>query len=265
MSRRARRAASTPAVEWLSRAGIVCRALVYALVAVLVLQVAAGHVDKRADSKGALETVAHQPLGRVMLLAMAVGLAGYALWRFFEAATSQGWGKRLAAVGKGLVYVGLLAFAVRLVAGHRAAGDEHQEVDLTARILKLPLGRAVVLGVGLAVVAVGLSNLYHASGRRYQRHLRTGRLSAREERWIGRVAVVGLLSRMLVFCLVGAFVVRAAVRYDPNEATGLDGALKRLGGQPYGPFLLVLVAAGLFAFAVYCAVEARYRRLFERV
>jgi hypothetical protein len=45
------------------------------------------------------------------------------------------------------------------------------------------------------------------------------------------------------------------------EARGLDGALLELAQQSYGRFLLGAVAVGLLAYAFYCFVQARYRRI----
>jgi hypothetical protein len=75
------------------------------------------------------------------------------------------------------------------------------------------------------------------------------------------VGVVGLLARAIVFCLIGAFVIKAAVDYNPRNAIGLDGALQKLANESYGSWLLGLTAAGLVAYAVFCLVEARYREL----
>ena len=73
------------------------------------------------------------------------------------------------------------------------------------------------------------------------------------------LTVLRVLALVVVFGLVGFFLVRAAYQYDPKEAVGLDGALAQLLRQPYGPVLLGLVAAGLLAYGFYCYVEARYR------
>jgi hypothetical protein len=64
-----------------------------------------------------------------------------------------------------------------------------------------------------------------------------------------------------VFGLIGAFLVKAALEYDPDEAIGIDGALAKLAGASYGSLLLGLTAAGLIAFGLFCAVQARYRRI----
>jgi hypothetical protein len=66
---------------------------------------------------------------------------------------------------------------------------------------------------------------------------------------------------MVVFCLVGAFLIKAAIEYNPRAAVGLDGALAKLAHQSYGLFLLGVVATGLIAFAIYSFSDARYRRI----
>jgi hypothetical protein len=60
---------------------------------------------------------------------------------------------------------------------------------------------------------------------------------------------------------MGLFLILAAFRQEPGEAKGLAGALNTLAEQPYGPFLLGAVAAGLALYGLYMFVEARYRRI----
>jgi hypothetical protein len=79
--------------------------------------------------------------------------------------------------------------------------------------------------------------------------------------WIGRVGLAGHLARMIVFGLVGIFLIRAAVDYNPRAAVGLDGALAKIVHSSYGPLLLGIVASGLIAFALYSLSDARYRRI----
>lgn len=264
------RAADSPWVEGLARAGLVARGLLYAVVGVLALQVATGRRTQRPDKQGALAAVVHQPLGKALLVATAVGFAGYALWRFSSAFLDtegdgtgpSGWAKRGADLARGLLYTSFCVTAVGLVTG--SSGDDRtDEADLTARVLRAPWGRVAVALVGLAVIGTGLYNGYRVVSRTYRDKLRTGQMSRKASRWVTRIASVGLTARMVVFVLIGAFLVRAAVRYDPNEAVGVDGALRRLADRSYGPWLLALVAAGLFTFGLYLFIEARYRRLMD--
>ena len=64
-----------------------------------------------------------------------------------------------------------------------------------------------------------------------------------------------------MFGLIGIFLVKAALDYNPKTAVGLDGALAKLVNQPYGPVLLGIVAVGLIAFSLYSLSDARYRKI----
>ena len=60
--------------------------------------------------------------------------------------------------------------------------------------------------------------------------------------------------------VAGFLVVEAAVRYQPAKSTGLDGALRTLAQQSYGPWLLGALAIGLIAFGLYGLASARYAK-----
>lgn len=264
------RAGDSPWVEGLARAGLAARGVLYAVVGALALQVAFGKRGEHADKQGALTALARQPLGKLLLVVVSIGFAGYALWRLLSAvldtegrgSDAGGWAQRAADLGRGLLYAGFFVAAARLVAG--SSGDDRtREADLTARVMGAPVGRVAVAMLGLAVIAAGLYNGYRAVSRKYRRKLETSSLGAGARRLLTGVATAGLAARMVVFCLIGAFLVKAAVRYDPNEAVGVDGALKRLADRSHGPWLLGLVAVGLFLFGIYSFVEARYRRLLQ--
>jgi hypothetical protein len=96
---------------------------------------------------------------------------------------------------------------------------------------------------------------------KFKEELNTGEMSAFEETWATVAGVVGLVARGVVFGLIGVFLCKAALEYDPQEAIGLDGALRKLVAQDHGRFLLGLVAAGLLAFGINCLFQARYRRV----
>lgn len=75
------------------------------------------------------------------------------------------------------------------------------------------------------------------------------------------VSRAGHAARGTVFVLIGIVVVQAVASYDPSEARGLAGALRALQGTSYGPWLLGLVAVGLFGYAASCAMRAKWFRL----
>ena len=259
-----------PWVERLARLGYVSRGIVYVVVGALAVQAALGWGGKTTTTEGALATIARQPFGRVLLLVLALGLAGYALWRFVQGIVdperkgtdAKGLVKRSAYVISGLLYTGLALTAIQILRGTARAGNDSPQ-DWTERLLAQPFGRWLVAAVGLAIIGVGINALYIAWKEKFRDKLKLSEMRPAEQEWATRIGKIGLAARAVVSGLIGSFLIQAALQADPNEARGLDGALKVLAQQPYGKWLLGVVAAGLAAYGLYSFVEARYRRVLE--
>ena len=250
---------------WLARGGLVAKGASYAIVAVLAIELAVGHGGKATSRQGALHALAGGSFGKVVLGLLVAGFAAYAIWRFVEAWAAPGddaktWAKRLASFGRGLIYAGLAFSAVKILAGAGGGGSQTAKAhQTTATVLSLPAGTWLV-GIGGAIaIGVGLWNFYRGIAGKFQDNWRTAEMSSTARRWGGRAGTAGHLARAVVFGLIGVFVIRAALEYDPKEAIGLDGALQKLAAAAYGPWLLGLTAAGLLAYGLYCLVDARYR------
>jgi hypothetical protein len=257
--------------DWLEvagRAGLATRGILYFSVGILALQIAFGGSGERADRTGALEAVARQPAGQLLLALLVVGMAGYATWQLALAAIdpagrgtdAEGVAKRLGNVGRAGIYAAGIATALPLALGHHADGGS-KEQDWTARALGLPGGRWLVAALGLAVIGAGLWNGWKGVSGKWRKQLDTSEMSATEKQWAEPIAIGGLIGRMLVFGLVGSFLVRAALRYDAHKGVGLDAALKEVRGKAYGPYALVVFAAALVLFGVYSMLQARWRRV----
>lgn len=245
---------------WLGRVGLATRGILYALVGYLAMAVALRSDKGEADSHGALELAARQPLGHFFLFVIAAGFCTYALWRLVEAAKADSWLKRLGYVGKALVYASLTATAFKLAFHSGGSSSSQRSVDLTAKVLRLSGGRVIVVLAGLAVLAVAGANFWRIGSGKYKEALpnRRSKRSRRQRAVLEPVAVCGLVGRGLAFVLVGVFIVVAAVHRNPGDAGGLDQSLRRLQSHGYGPPLLFVIAAGMFAYAVYCGMEARW-------
>ena len=252
--------------EWLARAGFVARGLIYGIIGILAFKLALGAGGKTTNQRGALETIARQPFGKVLLILVAIGLAGYALWRLLRALLGHGpedsdtTFDRVAALGSGIVYAGLCAVAVEILlgSGSNSSGNAHKT---TAGVFGWPAGTWLVGIAGAVLIGVGLYQGYRGFSKDFLEDSKTEQMSARVRSWIEWIGTFGHLARMVVFVLVGVFLIKAAIDYDPNKAVGLDGALAQVADASYGPFLLGLVAAGLVAFGVYSLCDARYRRI----
>jgi hypothetical protein len=264
-----RRAGRSEEVEWLGRTGLVAQGTIYALVAVLALQVAVDGRDSSAkpDKEGALQLVAEQPFGKVLLALLAAGFAAYALWRLAQAVVDrEGQGSDAKAMGKrfgylclGAWYALLTVLAVeRLLGGDGGTGSDQEKA---AGVFRLPLGREIVLATAAGFAVAAGWNVYRALGGDLDRHLRTQEMTETERNAAVAVGAAGHLARGVVFGVIALFLAKAALDYSPQEVRGLDGALLELAQQPYGGALLAAVAVGLFAFAVWCWVQARYRNV----
>jgi len=258
---------NSAAFEWLSRAGFVARSAIYAIIGVLAFKLAIGSGGKLTNQHGALTTVADQPFGSLLLTLLAIGLGGYALWRFFRATLGRGpegsdsGFERLAALASGLAYGALCVLAVEILVGSGSSSSSTDPSSSAAGILGWPGGPLIVGAAGLVMIGVALYQAYKGITQKFLDDSKTEEMSPGTRKWIARLGTVGHLARAVVFGLIGVFLVKAAIEYDPKTAVGLDGALAKLANQPYGSVLLGIVAAGLIAFALYSLSDARYRKI----
>jgi hypothetical protein len=262
------RAAQSPWVERLARIGLIAQGLSFLLVAYLALELVLGKGGKATDREGALQTLADDSVGRIVVIGLTVGFGAYALWRLAqvflghdveEAGDRSKWSKRISSLAKGAVYAVLCWAGVSILRG--STGDPNTEKKATAGVLGWPAGRWIVFAVAAGIAAAALWNFYRGVSLRFRKQLKTNQMSHRELKWTTRVGVLGLLARAAVFGLIAWFFFRAAAEYDANKATGLDGALQKLLHEPYGKWLLGIVATGLAAFGVFCLIQSRYREV----
>jgi cellobiose-specific phosphotransferase system component IIC len=259
--------ARRPEFEWMARAGLVARGVSYGIIGILALKLAAGSGGKATNQTGALKTIAHQQFGKALLIAMAVGLAGYAIWRLVRAGIGHGSREqdsafdRVAGVASGLAYATICVTAVKILAGASTSGGSNSPKKTTGGVLGWTGGAEIVGIAGAILIGVALYQGYKGLFRKFLETSKTEEMSRQVKRAFTAIGVFGHLARMVVFGLVGYGLVKAAVDYDPHKAIGLDGALNKLSHNSYGPFLLGVVAAGLIGFALYSIADARYRKI----
>ena len=265
----AKDAARGPFGQGMARLGLVSKGSLYILVGVIAADVSAGGGERLQDRGGALATLADSWWGKALVFVLALGLAGYAAWRFaegvlgrpLEGGKKESWWKRVGYFARSAWYLGLFAIALGVLAGANESGGSKEEDRVTARVLDWPLGRWIVAGVGLAILGAGVFNVWRGVTRRFRKNLKLRKMSDLEEKGFTVAGIIGHLARGLVFGLIGYFLVRAAWQYDPKEAVGLDGALSKVLQQDYGDTLLGIVAAGLILYGLYCYAEAAYREV----
>ena len=262
-----RRAGKSRWVERFGRAGLVAQGALYSVVSILAIDVALGSRKESPDKNGALRTIAEQPFGKVLPTALAVGLAGYAAWQLSlaildrenEGEDAKGLAKRATALARAGWYGVLCWLTVSTLVGNGSGNSNEQEK--TAGIFDHTGGRYLVYAAGFAFLGAAGFNGYRAITCKFNKKLKQEEMNEAEEAAATGVGILGHLARCAVFGLIGIFLLKTAWEFDSKEARGLDGALLELAQQPYGGLLLGAVAVGLLAYAFYCFVQARYRRI----
>lgn len=265
---RGRRAAGW--LRWIARVGIVAEGMIYLLIGGLALAGAFDPTQHPSGSTGAMDKLAHVPLGRVLLALLALGLAAYVLWQLaltvLDPECTQGrWSIRRIALRVHHLWSAALHCALVGIAawqmlgfGHDAGNGQTQK-HLAAIALSLPGGRWLVGGIGIGVVVFGLVQWILAC--RPQRDTRMDLDQTSLRRPILILLVLGYLARGALFGLIGAFMIHAAWRHDPDQVAGISGALESMRDNSYGPWLLGAVAIGLIAFGLAQIAKARYRKI----
>jgi hypothetical protein len=240
--------------------GLVSYGIVHLVVTWIAVRVAFGKSGD-ASPQGALQTLARQPLGEILLWVMGAGLLALTVWQIIDAIVGvdtrhkrESRKERARCVGRAVVYLvfGLLTLGVALGHGEHSGKGEQ---TISARLMAVPFGRILVVLIGVGVLVVGISQIVKAIRQNFEEDL---------DRGVGKptkvLATIGYLAKGISLGIVGFLFGWAAFTYDAKKAGGMDAALTTIRNQPFGPVLLVAMAAGLACFGLYCFAWARFAR-----
>lgn len=258
-------------MENFARFGYVAKGFVYSAIGILALLTAFSLGGDTTGSSGALQAIAQQSFGKILLILIAIGLVGYASWRLIQAISdpenkgtdAKGLFSRLGSMMSGLAYLGVAANAALLAFGssNASSGGDSSKQDWTAMVMQQPFGRWLV-GIGGAItIGIGIYRIYQAYKTKFRKRLNLNELSLSQENWLVNISRFGIAARGVVFIMIGFFLLQAAHQYNPQKVKGLDGALSTLAQQPFGKAMLGVMAIGLMSYAIYLFLQARYRRI----
>jgi hypothetical protein len=255
--------------RWVGHAGYAAEGVFYLPMGFFALLAALGH--RQPDgSTGALARLGDTFLGDLALACLAAGLAAFVLWQLIvaiadpehrqERGSLQRRMVRLGHLLNGLFHCVFVSEAVWSILGSSRAGDEKQsQARWTARAFSLPVGRYLVGIVGAGIILFGLWQFYRGMTRDKNNRVELSRTRFRVA--ISALGAYGLFARGTLFCLVGGYLINAAWRHDPRYSGGMAGALGGLTQQPYGEWLLGVVAVGLLCYGLYQIAKEPYRML----
>ena len=246
------------------RLGLAAYALVHLLIAWIALQVAWTTDSGSADSTGALRTLGDSSFGTALLWAVAVGMAALVCWQILDAAIGHtrhdGFTrirKRVTSAGRAVIY-GLLGYQAVTIATGSGSGGGNTEDSLTARLMNATGGQWLVGAVAVAIIGIGVALAIKGASCRFTKDLQPAATSGRTGGTVVTVGQLGYIAKGVALAIIGGLFVWAAATHDAQKAGGLDEALKTLLDQPFGAWLLTVVALGIAAFGVYCIAWARW-------
>ena len=248
------------------RAGLVAYGVVHILIGWLSIQLAFGDNEGSADNQGALQQLAETPLGKPLLWLVALGFLMLVIWQVMEASIGyeeeddekKRAGKRLASVGKAILYAVIAFSAVKVASGSGGGGGGSKEESMTAKLMGAPAGQLLVGLVGLAIIAVGVYLIRKGWKEKFRKQLEAGATGGHVGSAIVTLGKVGHIAKGVALGILGVLFVIAAIEHDAEKSGGLDDALKTILDQPYGPVMLTIMGLGLASFGVYCFARARY-------
>lgn len=253
-------------MDHVARAGLLAFGVVHLLLAWVALQLAFGgrseRNDQEASNTGAFAELAQQSFGEIALGAVALGLVLLVCWQVAESAFgspgaqgSDRWVERGKCAGRAVIYGAMAASAWQVLLG---AGSSSSGPSMTARAMSWPAGQWLVVLVGLGVVVAGAVIAWRGWSEKFLEELdHSGRTSDAHTayRWFGKL---GHLAKGAALAVVGVLVAHAGWTHDGSEDKGMDDALRTVLVQPFGPWLLALVALGLACFGLFSFARARH-------
>jgi len=254
--------------EWIDRAariGLIAYGVVHLLIAWLAVQLAFGDKEESADSQGAIQQLMEQPFGAALVWGVAIGMFLLAVWQGLEAAfghrDEEGFTKvrkRVTSAGKAVVYVVIGITGIRVATGSSSSSGKDGTDSTTAKLMDLPAGQVIVGGIGLAILGIGGYLIHKAWTEKFAKYINAEGKSGDTGTaylWFGKA---GYTAKGIAYGIVGALFLYAALTHEPKKSGGLDQALHKVLQQPFGPFLLVLIAAGIACYGLFCFARARH-------
>lgn len=261
--RAAREAANSRILAIAARAGFAASGLVHFMLGSLAISLAE-HRGGEPDQSGAIAEVAKLPGGTIALWLTILGFAALGLWLLLQASLGVGsrskkrWARSLVSAGKALAYFALGWTALTFALG--GSTDAPRSTRRTsAAILSLPGGQVLLILIGLVAAAIGAYFIHKGAMRGFRDDISVP--DGPTGKGVVGLAMTGHLAKGVAIVVVGLLFVVAAVRVEPDNATGLDGALSSLAALPSGEIVLVAIGAGLIAYGFYSFVRARLAQL----
>jgi hypothetical protein len=259
---------NAPKQEWFEkffRFGLLCKGVVYCISGILASLAAVGFGGGKTSKSEVFKLIYEQPFGLILISTIALGLLGYALFRFFQCFrdiehkgdNAKGLASRIGFGISGLIYLGLGIYAAKLaITGSSGSGESRQ--FMVSKILALSGGEWIIGIIGLIIIGNGVYQIYRGVTGDFMKKIELWKSEIRQI--VRKAGIAGYVSRGIMLLVVGYLLWHAGMTSNPREAKGTDGAFTFLENK-FGSVLMMIIAVGLVGYGIFMFVKARYQRI----
>lgn len=240
------------------RLGYVIRGILYGLVGIGALQLARGITAVKVDTHGEIEWLRQVEHGPVILVLVAIGLAGYAAWGYIRAGIDLvmsdekvSGARRIGYLFSAISYSLLSLFCLEALFHLDGLSAHDRLQNQLVTVMSYPFGGVIVVAAGIVGMIGGFYQL--------QKAIRADRpidFLSRQKHPVYSMpfmvfAKTGIAVRAVTFILIGYYIARAGWLLNPNKIHTLKSLLLSIKDAGIGAVVLPIVAIGFFCFACY--------------
>jgi len=264
---------STPKVSSFAKVGLVAKGIVYVLLGIFAFMAAfhlGGQSTSNTNKRGVFDFIQEQTGGQILLALVALGLASYTIWRFFQAfKDTEHKGKNAKAFAvrgrylfSGLVYGSLTFLVIRMLFFSSNDSNDTRNEGIAKELLSQPAGQILAGIVALIFIGVGVYQVYYGLSEKFKKHVNKV-VPSNGSQYLMAAGKIGYVARGIVWLIIGWLFVKAALEANAAKAGDTEDAFQFLATASYGSYLLGSVGLGLCCYGFFNFIRARYERFNE--
>ena len=224
-----------------------------------------GYGGQKAGSGSALDFIAQQSFGQILLVLTALGLIGYVFWRWYQAfadpknngTDTKAIVKRLSYFGSGVFY-GILAYsALQRALGNGGSGSGSN--SLFQKIFSSDYAMTFAIVIGIILAGKAIYEFYQAYSGKFREEVDEAGLDHKAQEVVIKSGKVGFTARGIVVGIMAFLMFRAAFSGNLQEVSKTD-AFSYLQNE-FGTVVMGIIALGLLAYGVFMIIKAKYSSL----
>ncbi len=225
-----------------------------------------GLPEDAADEERIMAILMGIPFGEVLIVLIIAGLAGYVIWRFYEAFTDHyNYGSGFSALARrtgiamsalGYVIIGWAALQV-LIQG--SSNGEEEQQQLIARVLQFPAGEWLVGFAGAVLGFAALVQIKYVASGEYKQRIDLEAMSHNLQKLTKVLAWAGYFARTVILGILSYFILSAAIFSNPEESGDTDTAFDFIGSfGTVGHIMFNIVALGTISYGVFMILHGYF-------